>query len=146
VVLQALVRLDTLSGHFDRARAYGAEALAITEASGRDVLRAVVLSTLFHVYAWQDPEREVRASIKQGIALAERTGALAAIPDMQWAHGILDLSTGHVESAAARLGDGRARTLAMGVDHPVVFRFLVDEIDALVLCGRIDEADDLLSL
>jgi DNA-binding CsgD family transcriptional regulator len=146
VVLQMLMRLETWSGHLDRARTYGAEGVAITEVTGRDALRAVVLSVSFHAHALQDPEAEVRAAITRGIALAERTGALSVIPDMQWAHGVLDLSTGAVESAASRLGDGRERMLAMGVDHPGALRFLVDEVDALLACGRLDEAECRLAL
>jgi DNA-binding NarL/FixJ family response regulator len=146
VVLQMLVRLEGWSGRFDRARTYGAEGLAITEATGRDALRAVVLSVVFHVHALQDPEAQVRAEIAREIALAERTGVLSAIPDMQWAHGVLDLSIGNVEDAASRLADGRQRMVAMGIDHPAFLKYLVDEIDALLACGRLADAEERLAL
>jgi DNA-binding CsgD family transcriptional regulator len=90
---------------------------------------------------------------------AERSLAIAGGPDFSpdrplpalarggehalWALGELELSEGNPLDADRYLGPLAAALTDAGVHEPGEIRFLNDEIEALVLLGRIDQADQL---
>ena len=62
-----------------------------------------------------------------------------------WALGLLELSLGKADEAHPRLGPLVERLETAGVEEPGSMRFITDDIEALILLGRLDEAAALLS-
>jgi DNA-binding CsgD family transcriptional regulator len=85
-----------------------------------------------------------RGAAKEGIALAREVGALASEIANRADLGLLALSVGDLQAAAAELGRAVEPWLAEGYLDPAVLRVLPDWAEALVAIDRAAEAVPLL--
>jgi DNA-binding CsgD family transcriptional regulator len=89
-------------------------------------------------------EGDARASLATGSDAANQTGFLSATMYLRWARGFLELSRGNPKGADEQLGDIAAMTVAFGVVEPGAIPWHLDEVEALVALGRLDDAEALL--
>jgi DNA-binding CsgD family transcriptional regulator len=98
-------------------------------------LAAVHLGRVEDARAWA--EAGTQRSVESGDAAAELLGRQVL--------GLVELWTGRPAEAHAHLGAVVARLRASGAAEPGLYRFLPDEVQALVSLGRLDEARALLA-
>jgi DNA-binding CsgD family transcriptional regulator len=79
------------------------------------------------------------------LRLASATGSGFAELNARWALGLLELSLGDAERAAAELEPLVARSEAAGIREPGVTRFVPDAIEARIRLGQLDRATPLLA-
>jgi DNA-binding CsgD family transcriptional regulator len=138
--LAYLSALATAAGELelglDRARQY-AELAQVTEQRPQ---RAASLWPLSVALAWRGEEAEARAAAAEGLALARESGHVLYEIGCLSASGLLDLSLERAAEAAEVLA--RARELADRSGFRALGRMplLPDSIEALALCGEVDEA------
>src|SRR5262249_21269130 len=84
------------------------------------------------------------ASASEGLALAETTGVVTAQIQNLSVLGFVDLFLGNPAGAHGHLRRAAELIAAMGVQEPAIFRFVPDEVEALVSLGELDEAVALL--
>jgi DNA-binding CsgD family transcriptional regulator len=86
-----------------------------------------------------------RVEALEGLRVAEAAGEiLLLIPNLS-VLGFLELSLGRPAEADAYLSRAVELERAMGVREPAYFRVVPDEVEALVVLGRLDEAEGLLA-
>jgi len=138
-----LAQADILLGKLDRAEADAAAARDIAEQGGQETLIAYALA----VRAMADAHRgreAARLSAKQALELGGRTQNTPAVHFATAALGLLDLSTGGAEEAAAVLAPLVEFARTEQIREPGLTRYATDRVEALVELGRVDEAAELL--
>jgi DNA-binding CsgD family transcriptional regulator len=138
-----LAQADILLGELDRAEADAAAARDIAEQGGQETLIAYALA----VRAMADAHRgreAARLSAKQALELGGRTQNTPAVHFATAALGLLDLSTGGAEEAAAVLEPLVEFARTEQIREPGLTRYATDRVEALVELGRVDEAAELL--
>jgi len=138
-----LAQADILLGELDRAEADAAAARDIAEQGGQETLIAYALA----VRAMADAHRgreAARLSAKQALELGGRTQNTPAVHFATAALGLLDLSTGGAEEAAAVLAPLVEFARTEQIREPGLTRYATDRVEALVELGRVDEAAELL--
>ena len=139
-----LALCDYLAGRWAQAAQGAEDAYELALQTGQRPMQGYSLATRALVRASLGLERDARADAEQALALAGSRGMAASRIHAVWALGLLELSLdrpAEVERLAAPEGK---RLLAAGVGEPGTLRFLPDEIEALVVLGREDEAEALL--
>ncbi len=138
-----LAQADILLGKLDRAEADAAAARDIAEQGGQETLIAYALA----VRAMADAHRgreAARLSANQALELGGRTQNTPAVHFATAALGLLDLSTGGAEEAAAVLAPLVEFARTEQIREPGLTRYATDHVEALVELGRLDEAAELL--
>ena len=145
MVLAQLAQAEYLAGRWEEATRVAGEGFELSQQAGQRPMEAYSLATRALVRASLGLEDEARADGERALELAgERAMAAARIHGV-WALGVLELSLGRADEVVRLLAPERERLLAAGVGEPGTIRFVPDEIEALVLLGRFDEADARLA-
>jgi DNA-binding CsgD family transcriptional regulator len=108
------------------------------------VQQAMLLGTRALLAASLGRVEEARRDAEEGLALADATGYMLGGLLCLTALGLLELSLGNPAGMHERLERLTVRAAAAGLREPTVTRFLIDEIEALVALGRVDQAAKLL--
>jgi DNA-binding CsgD family transcriptional regulator len=106
--------------------------------------QAYSLSVRALVRASLGKEDEARADAAAALTLAGDRAMGAARIHSAWALGLLELSLDRPAATVDLLGPLREQLLRGGVAEPGSMRFVPDEIEALVVLGRLDEAAAIL--
>jgi DNA-binding NarL/FixJ family response regulator len=138
-----LAQADLLLGDLDRAEADAAAARDIAEQGGQETLVAYALA--LQAMADAHRGRDARPFAEQAIELGRRTQGTPAVHLATAALGLLELSNGRAEEAAAVLGPLVDYARAEEIREPGLTRFVIDHVEALVEAGHRDEADDVLT-
>jgi tetratricopeptide (TPR) repeat protein len=112
--------------------------------SGQPSQRAVLTALRGFVLAHLGRVADAREAAEEGLRLADATGAAFGTMLGLSTLGFLELSLGDAAQADRHLGPLVARLEAAGVREPGAVRFVPDAIEALVVLGRLDEAETLL--
>ena len=88
---------------------------------------------------------EARDAAEEGIRLATETGATFGTMLGVSALGFLELSVGNAAEADRHLGPLVERMEVAGIREPGAVRLVPDEIEALIVLGRLEEAETLLA-
>jgi DNA-binding CsgD family transcriptional regulator len=139
----ALAEIST--GEWARADGRIVQAEEILAQTGQSTNQAQSLATKALLHARLGRVESARDAGQQAVELARPTGA--AVP--RWialeALGFLDVSLGRPNAAATTLGPLADEVQAASVNEPGELRFLPDLIEALLSCGRGQEATARLS-
>lgn len=136
---------EWLLGRWERAGASAAEAYEIALQTGQLAQQALALASRALVAAGRGEEDRGRSDAHRALALSGEHDAMVATITGTWALGLLDLSLGAADEAHRRLGPLVERLEGAGVEEPGSMRFVTDEIEALLMLGRLDEAAELLA-
>jgi DNA-binding CsgD family transcriptional regulator len=131
-------------GRWDLAGASAEEGYEIALQTGQPAQQALALASRGLVAAGRGDEERARVDAEQALDLAREHDAVVATITAAWAIGLLELSLGNADEAHGRLGTVLERLEAAGVGEPGSMRFVTDEIEALIMLGRLDEAAALL--
>ena len=143
-ILTSLALAEYLSGRWQEATRIAEQAHDAALQAEQKHYEAFSLSVLALVRASLGLEDEARAEADRALALAgEHSAAVARIYSV-WALGLLELSLDRPAEAVGVLSRERERLLAAGVGEPGAVPFVADEIEALVMLGRVDDAAALL--
>ncbi|MDR9373052.1 helix-turn-helix transcriptional regulator, partial [Conexibacter sp. JD483] len=113
-----------------------------------DAGRLLALTARAQVDAFAGCEASARAAAEEALTLARAIDWVGAAAWQQSTLGALELSAGNSEAAAERLAPFAARALARGLPEPAADGVLVhgDAAEALILTGRVAEAEPLVAL
>jgi DNA-binding CsgD family transcriptional regulator len=145
MVLAQLAQAEYLAGRWEEAARVAGEGFELSQQTGQRPMEAYSLATRALVRASLGLEEEARADAERALELAGERGMAAARIHGVWALGVLELSLGRADEVVRLLAPERERLLAAGVGEPGTIRFVPDEIEALVLLGRFDEAEGRLA-
>jgi DNA-binding CsgD family transcriptional regulator len=145
LILAQLAQVEFLIGRWIGAEMTASEAYDLALQAGQRTQQAFALSAQALVRAAIGREQEARADAASALELSgDRAMGVARI-HAHWAMAILDLSLGRPANVVHRLGPLREQLLVAGVREPGTIRFVPDEIEALIMLGRLDEADAVLT-
>jgi DNA-binding CsgD family transcriptional regulator len=143
VVLE-LGHLECLAGRWPLAERYAAEAAEFVELTGQEELRPAVLGLGGLVDALLGRLDDARAKAAEGLRLAEASRstwfALMTLPVL----GFAELSAGQPAQAAAHLARADEVCERIGLREPGRFRLHADYVEALIACGELDGAAEVL--
>jgi DNA-binding CsgD family transcriptional regulator len=140
-----LAQADILLGELDRAEADAAAARDIAEQGGQETLVAYALAVRAMADAHRGLDAEVRAGASQALELGRKTQGTPAVHFATAALGLLEISTGHAEEAAAVLGPLVEFARLEQIREPGLTRYVIDHVEALAELGRADEAAEHLN-
>jgi DNA-binding CsgD family transcriptional regulator len=143
-LLYHLAELECWGGNLAEAERYASEASAVATRTGQEGSRAFTLYAEALVHALRGREALGRARAEEGILVAERSGAVPAIPLLSSVLGFIDLSLGDAAAAYRRFGPLAEDALTVGVYEPGAVRYLGDAIETLIAVGEIERARRLL--
>jgi DNA-binding CsgD family transcriptional regulator len=145
LLLRYLSFVELLAGDWTRAAQLADEGYDAALLAGQRSQQAVVAATKALIAAHRGAGDATRREADEALRLVEETGSGFADLLATSALGLLELSAGDVEGAAARLEPLLDRVTAAGVGEPGVTRFVPDLVEARVRLGRIEEAGPLVS-
>jgi DNA-binding CsgD family transcriptional regulator len=144
-VMLELGHLECLAGRWPAAERYAGEVAEFVELTGQDELRSAVLALSALVNALLGRLDLARAQGGEGLRLAQASRAqwfeLMNLPVL----GLVELSAGRPEEAAAHLARADELCERIALREPGRFRFHADYIEALVALGELDRAADVLA-
>lgn len=143
VVLE-LGHLECLAGRWPLAERYAADAAEFVELTGQEELRPAVLGLGGLVDALLGRLDASRAKAAEGLRLAEASRstwfALMTLPVL----GFAELSAGEPALAVAHLARADEVCERIGLREPGRFRLHADYVEALIACGELDRAAEVL--
>jgi DNA-binding CsgD family transcriptional regulator len=142
--LAGLSLVECLAGRLDDAVRHLDEAYEIVSLADQDSNRAVVLATRALVEAHLGHVEAARGAGEEAVRLAEEVGAGLAQRIARSALGLLALSEQRYAETHEHLEALLEETRAAGIREPGEFRFLADDVEALVGLGRRAEAEAAL--
>ena len=140
-----LAQVECAAGEFERAAAHADEGRAIAEQVGQDTVEAYALALRAYADAHRGRELDARDGAATALAGARRTRGTPALHFATAALGLLELSLGHAPEAAAALEPLVAFARRETICEPGLTRYAPDLVEAHVLLGRLDEAEELLA-
>ncbi|MFD4413460.1 AAA family ATPase [Streptomyces sp. NPDC058476] len=143
--LTVLADTQLRTGCWDDAYALASEGATLAAEIGQPVLQAYAISTLARIEAAQGRAAECIEHARQFRGLLEGRGAELVSPYMDAALGLLDLGTGKVSEAAARLNDLQERVAVSGLGEPTVLQHQPDLIEACLAAGDLSGAQVALA-
>lgn len=143
-VLVHLALADCWGGRWDLAEQRASAAIEVAEETLQEPIRALALHARALVCAHRGEVEEAKAAIREGLVLADRTGASAAMVVLLSAAGFLELSLGNPAGAHEHLGSLAVAVLERGLRAPCVLRFVPDETEALLALGEPERARELV--
>ena len=144
VILFMLAQVECSSGNWSDAGAYADESCEITAWTGHLPYRALALSAKALVEGHLGRADSARAAASEGLDLARRSGLVQASQFNLSALGFLALSVDDPKEAHRILWPLAEGALAAGIREPGVFRFIPDEVEALIAIGETDTAASIL--
>ena len=139
-----LSRVETRAGRWMLAHRLAEESYEAALQSDQLPERAFSLAARAFVEAHLGRVDDVRATVSEGLDLADRTGMLPARLELLASLGLLELSRGDAEAAHRHQGVALRAMQHAGFGEPAVFRVHPNEAEALVALGRLDEAEALV--
>lgn len=140
-----LAQADCLRGRFAEAAAHAELARERAEQAGQQTVLAYALSLHGLAAAYQGDVEAARADTASALELARTTSGRPAEQFATAALGLLELSLERPEQAVAVLAPLVAFAREHGMAEPGLTRFVPDLVEALAACGRLPEAEELLS-
>ena len=113
--------------------------------NGQPSQQAVLAAVRGLVLAHLGRQAEARDAADEGVRLATETGATFGTMLGVSALGFLELSVGNAAEADRHLGPLVEEMEAAGIGEPGAVRFVPDEIEALIILGRLEKAETLLA-
>ena len=141
-VLHRLSLLEHRAGEWSSAEQLAREALDEARYTGERAWERFGLHALATVQAFRGEVEDARVSIEECLELAEKFGQPTFVVGGQELVGFLAMSEGDPLEAERQLAPAHSTLRDMGVEEPGRFRFLPDQIEALIQLGRIDEAEE----
>jgi DNA-binding CsgD family transcriptional regulator len=143
-----LVWLECWRGNLDAAEHWVAESEHRLLALDTPVGRMLALTARAQADAYAGRVEAARRVAEEALALAEETDWKGAIAWQLMTLGFLDLSVGHTAAAAERLAPFAVAAVESGLPEPAADGVLVhgDAAEALILVGRVQEAEQLVTL
>jgi DNA-binding CsgD family transcriptional regulator len=145
-ILARMSLVECLAGRFDEAVRNLDEAYELVCITGQQPNRAVVLATRALAEAQLGRASAAREAGGEALRIASETGAGLARRIARAALGFLAVSEQQFEDAHAYLEPLVEETRAAGIREPSEFRFLADEVEALVALDRLPDAGVALRL
>jgi DNA-binding CsgD family transcriptional regulator len=135
---------EFLAGRWPQAMETATSGFEVAVQAAQTPHQALSLAVRALVHACRGEAAEARADTARMLALAGDRGLEAARTHALWAVALLALAQGQPEETVRALGAHRERMLDAGIGEPGAIRSVPDEIEALVLLGRVEEARTLL--
>jgi DNA-binding CsgD family transcriptional regulator len=149
-ILNHLTIIECLAGDWTASMAHADECFERALESGQRPTQASVLGKKALLEARRGALEDARETALQALGIAGEADFDPSTPHRAfmhggetavWAFGFSELSRGDAESAHAWLGPQCDALLASGLEEPGEVRALPDEIEALVVLGRVEDAD-----
>ncbi len=144
LILANLAAAEYLAGRWDQAERAADDGYEAAIQTGQRPQLAYSLSVRALVRASLGREDEARVDAAEALTLAGERAMGAARIHSTWALGLLELSLDRPAATADLLAPLREQLLRAGVAEPGSMRFVPDEIEALVVLDRLDEAEAIL--
>jgi DNA-binding NarL/FixJ family response regulator len=138
--------LECRLGNLGHAAKLAADAVERSRQGSLGTLSAWSLYAQALVYVHLGRVDAARATIADGLRVAQEAGALAPVTQLISTLGFLELSLDDPGAAHAQLGPLAEVVATFGIAEPGVVRFMPNEIEALIGLGELDEAGRLLSV
>lgn len=135
----------TLEGDWSTALRQADEADKFALQTGQDLVRAGVLYAKSLVQAHMGHADEARETARAGLALSERVGSVLTMMLNQTVLGFVEHSLEKPAAAHGYLAPLVAWLDIVGIREPGIFRFVPDEVEALIALGDLDKAQALLA-
>jgi DNA-binding CsgD family transcriptional regulator len=145
LVLRYLSFVELLAGDWSRAKALADEGYESALLTGQPAQQAVLAATNALIASHRGDSDATRRGADEALELVEETGSGFAELLARSALGLVALSLGSDEEAAAVLDPLHDRLAAAGVGEPGVLRFIPDLVEARLRRGRLQEAKTLLA-
>jgi DNA-binding CsgD family transcriptional regulator len=140
IVLAARCGLEYRIGDWVAARAHGTESVRLAEATGQAMQAAFPLNALARLDAARGREASAMELSGRALEIAGRSGMESMEVYGLSALSLLDLGAGRPEAAAERLLLVREACERFGMHDPSVVQWRPDLVEALLRCGREDDA------
>jgi DNA-binding CsgD family transcriptional regulator len=144
LILANLAVAEYLAGRWAQAEQAADDGYEAAMQTGQRPQQAYSLSVRALVRASLGREDEARVDALDALTLAGERAMGAARIHSTWALGLLELSLDRPTATVDLLAPLREQLLRGGVAEPGSMRFVPDEIEALVVLGRLDEAEAIL--
>ena len=144
LILANLAVAEYLAGRWTQAEQAADDGYEAAMQTGQRPQQAYSLSVRALVRASLGRADEARVDARDALTLAGERGMGAARIHSSWALGLLELSLDRPTATVDLLAPLREQLLRGGVAEPGSMRFVPDEIEALVVLGRLDEAEAIL--
>ena len=135
-----LTELEWLAGNWDLARQYAEEGLLVTDQAESRMMEGAISALLALVEGSRGDVDGARSRAIRALAQCEEVGDRSYATYAQFILGFLELSAGNASAAHEHL---KSYSLERGIEGTKRIAFIGDEIEALVLLGRNDEAASL---
>ena len=144
-LLACVSELEFRLGRLDAAYANATESLRIAEETGQLNVLSFCLATAARVEAVTGREQECRDHVRRALELAGALGAGSIRIYALAALGLLELGIGRADAALALLEQVAEHVVELGPRDPNVVQWEPDLIEALLLCGRVEDARERLA-
>ena len=142
--LACLAELSFRSGHWTAAYAAATESVRLAQETRQTGALPLCLACLGKIEGAQGRETEGRSHLERAIELAGGSGAVAFAALARGGLGLLELGAGRPEQAAVILDQLGSDLTERGLGEPATIQWAPDLIEALVRCGRSEDAADRL--
>jgi DNA-binding CsgD family transcriptional regulator len=132
-----------LAGRLDEGAVHCEELLNLAEQTS--LMRLPALRTGGHLAVLRGEVEQARALLGRVVAAAEPTGELLNLRAALQLQGLLELSIGDARAAIPPLARARVIAEQMSVGEPSMLAFKLDEVEALALTDRGEEAAEVLA-
>ena len=139
-----LAELECWAGHWDLAERHAQGAVEAAVQTGMAFYRTMALYATALVDAHRGRVDAARSAATEGLDLAEAAGVSTTRLQHLSVLGFVELFVGNPAGAHRHLGRAAELAAAMGIQEPGVFRFVPDEVEALVALGDLEGARALL--
>ncbi len=143
-LLARTIALENVIGAWAAALRHIDDCLELVGDEGHPLGRSVAVANRSLVRAHLGDVAGARRDADEATRTAAAAGAVMAQRTVAWSLGLLELSLGDPRAAHGHLEGLVGAARAAGIGEPGALRFVPDDIEALVVSGRLDEADALL--
>ena len=144
-ILFHFARIELLTGDWEQARKHARESHETSRQSGLEmhISFSLVVESLVDVHLGL--VEHARATIEEGLKLADEFGSRTAGFELLAILGFLELSLGNAREADRALDRVAAAVEATGIREPALFRFHGDAIEAKIILGQLNEVETMLA-
>jgi DNA-binding CsgD family transcriptional regulator len=136
--------LDCILGDYALALDDAVEGQELARQSGQPMPLAYNLAVESLAWAERGEPEKARAAARKALELVPETAGRPAELTAVWALGHLELALGNADDAIAQLAPIVDFVRREGFGEPGAMRFVTDQVEALIVCGRRAEAGELL--
>jgi DNA-binding CsgD family transcriptional regulator len=144
VALYRLSEIECFAGNWTASERYAALACEAAEETHQSAVRPFTLYAKALIEAHLGRVDSARAAAREGMALAETVSTTPGLALNGSALAFLELSVGDAAEAHRVAGPLTDLVEAMPAHEPAVFRFIAEEIEALIRLGDLERAVTLL--